>query len=89
MDSYEVEKIEQVKTFEGAHADNEELYENSHVDTEECEERSERRNRNRTEKGLQEYWNSYARKTLVGTMLYLMNYGCRGRYGEVNCLSWK
>ena len=53
MDSDKVENIEQVKTFEGTRADNEETKVNSHVDTEECEERSERRNRNRTEKGLQ------------------------------------
>ena len=53
MDSDKVENIEQVKTFEGTRADNEETKVNSHVDTEECEERSECRNRNRTEKGLQ------------------------------------
>ena len=53
MDSDKVENIEQVKTFEGTRADNEETKVNSHVDTEECEERSERRNRNRTKKGLQ------------------------------------
>jgi len=53
MDSDKVENIEQVKTFEGTRADNDETKVNSHVDTEECEERSECRNRNRTEKGLQ------------------------------------
>jgi len=53
MDSDKLEKIEQVKTFEGTRPDNEETKKNSHVDTEECEERSERCSRNRTEKGFQ------------------------------------
>ena len=42
-----------MKTFEGTRPDNEETKKNSHVDTEECEVRSERRSRNRTEKGFQ------------------------------------
>ena len=53
MDSDKVENIEEVKTFEGTLAGNEETKEKNHVDTEECEERSERRSRNRNEKGLQ------------------------------------
>lgn len=53
MDSDKVENVEEVNTFEGAHGYSKETKENSHVGTKECEERSERRNRNRTERGLE------------------------------------
>lgn len=53
MDSDKVENVKEVSTFEGAHGYSKETKENSHVGTKECEERSERRNRNRTERGLE------------------------------------
>ena len=46
MNSDKVENTEGPRAYESPK-------ENSHVETEECEERSERRDRNRTEKGLQ------------------------------------
>ena len=53
MDSDKVENSEEANTFEGAHGYSKETKENSHIDAKECEERSERRSRNRTEKGLE------------------------------------
>lgn len=51
--SNKVENVKEVSTFEGAHGYSKETKENSHVGTKECEERSERRNRNRSERGLE------------------------------------
>ena len=53
MDSDKVENSEEANTFEGAHGYSKETKENSHIDAKECEERSERRSRNRTERGLE------------------------------------
>ena len=53
MDSDKVENVKEVSTFEGAYGYSKETKENSLVGTKECEERSERCNRNRTERGLE------------------------------------